>query len=98
MNDLRSQFLRDMAACYIWWKTPDHALAHPQRILAQVMNLGLWEDICTLARIFTANELRAVLCSAEAGQFNGRSWAFWHCKLTDCAPQNIPSLPERHLP
>ena len=40
----REQVLRAMAARYIWWKTPDEALLYPQRIAAQVMNIGDFED------------------------------------------------------
>lgn len=27
-------------AKYIWWKTPDEAVAFPERLVAQVMNIG----------------------------------------------------------
>jgi hypothetical protein len=29
---------------YIWWQTPESAVTSPHRIIAQVMNLGTFED------------------------------------------------------
>ncbi|MDR2845181.1 MAG: hypothetical protein LBV28_03705 [Puniceicoccales bacterium] len=29
---------------YIWWKTPEEALAFPVLLVAQVMNIGTFED------------------------------------------------------
>jgi len=31
-------------AKYIWWKTPDEAVEFPERLLAQVMSIGDWDD------------------------------------------------------
>jgi len=34
-----------LARRLIWWKPPAEALRQPERLLAQVMKLGTWEDI-----------------------------------------------------
>jgi hypothetical protein len=36
--------LRPLAKKYIWWETPDEALESPRRVIAQVMNIGTFED------------------------------------------------------
>ena len=36
--------LKEMARTYIWWMTPDEAFDFPQRIVAQVMNVGTFRD------------------------------------------------------
>jgi hypothetical protein len=86
-------FLSRMAQRYIWWETPDGSLAYPQRILAQVMNIGTWNDICRLVELFTSQDLQTVLDKAEIGQFNERSWHFWHNRLTG----KVPPMPRRVL-
>ena len=88
---------RSMAARYIWWKTPEEALRYPQQIAAQVMNLGDWDDVQILARAVGDDYLRAVIRTAEAGQFNERSWAYWHYRLHLAKVGRVPPLPERTI-
>ena len=35
-------------AIKVWWKTPDEALRQPDRVVAQVMNIGDYEDVLEL--------------------------------------------------
>jgi hypothetical protein len=92
-NAAQKDFLLRAAERYIWWETTNEALECPRRILAQVMNIGVWEDICDLVKIFPLQELLNVLDNAETGQFNERSWSFWQNRLTG----KIPPLPKRTL-
>ena len=66
---------------YIWWQTPEEALVRPQRVLARVMDLGVWEDWIRMAELFPPDALADILDDAEIGQFSARSWSFWHCRL-----------------
>lgn len=84
-----------MAERYIWWKDPARALRRPEQIAAQVMNLGDWDDVQKLARVMGDGYLRAVLQHAEAGEFNARSWAYWHYRLKMAAVNQVPPLPAR---
>lgn len=93
LNDSQTAFLREVAERYVWWKTPEEALAYPQRILAQVMNIGVWDDLCRMVELFPSWELVDVLRHAEIGQFNERSWHFWHNRLS----RKIPPMPKRVL-
>ncbi|MBP1153135.1 hypothetical protein [Methylocaldum sp. RMAD-M] len=65
--------MRRMAGKYIWWKTPDEALERPERVIAQVMDIGDYEDVQALAEHVGDDALRDVLTHAEAGWFNERS-------------------------
>jgi hypothetical protein len=58
-----------------------------------VMNIGSWEDMCRLVKVFPQQELISVLNEAEIGQFNERSWHFWHNRFTG----KIPPMPQRAL-
>ena len=89
--------LRDLAARYVWWKSPDEALAHPQRVMAQVMNLGDYDDVLRLSEAFDDETLRDVIRDAEIGQFNARSWTYWHYRLDMAERGQVPPLPDRRL-
>lgn len=94
---MHRDFLRAMARKYIWWKTPDEAVAAPERVMAQVMNIGDFADMQALAAQAGDDALRRVLQHAEAGQFNERSWAYWHYRLGLADVGQAPSLPVRRF-
>ena len=90
--------LERFAAKYVWWKTPDEALRQPDRVVAQVMNIGDYEDVLDLVEQMGEDELRRVLTQAEIGQFNERSWTYWHYRLGLARPdQAVPIPPKRRL-
>lgn len=89
--------LKRLASLYIWWKTPDEALAQPERVMAQVMNLGDYADVQLLAQQVGDGALREVIAHAQAGQFNARSWAYWHYRLGLCNVDEVPPLPVRRF-
>lgn len=91
----RAEALRHYARKYLWWLTPEEALARPERIIAQVMNLGDYADVQALAALVGDEVLRDVLRQASAGQFNERSWAYWHYRLGLAEPDQVPPLPKR---
>ncbi len=90
--------LEPYAARYVWWKTPTEALRAPARVIAQVMDIGDWDDVQDLARIVGEDALRAVLVQAEAGQFRPRSWAYWCYRLGLASPDEpLPPQPARRI-
>jgi len=60
--------LRRLSSRYVWWKTTDEAMQFPDRVAAQVMNLGTFEDLTALIETVGEEHLRDVLRHAEAGQ------------------------------
>lgn len=83
-------------AKYIWWKTPEEAVARPERLVAQVMDIGDYDDVLRLAALVGDDVLREVLLKAEAGQFTPRSWAYWHYRLGVVKPgESVPQAPRR---
>lgn len=87
--------LTRLARKYIWWTTPDVALTMPERVVAQVMDIGDYDDVHALAMLAGDDYLRAVLRHAEIGQFTPRSWAYWHYRLGLAAPGHVPAMPTR---
>ena len=91
-------FLERVAPRYIWWKTPVEAMLHPDRLIAQVMDLGTYEDVQELVRLVDSGRLREVLIHAEAGWFRPRSWSYWHYRLRLTEPgADPPPMPARDL-
>lgn len=89
--------LKPFAGKYIWWKSPDEAVAFPERVIAQVMDIGAWEDVQALADQVGDDVLRDVLRHAEAGWFNVRSWTYWHYRLGLAKLEQVPPLPSRRF-
>jgi hypothetical protein len=89
--------LKRFAGKYIWWKTPDDALVLPERVIAQVMNIGDYADVQTMVKLLGDNVLRQVLSAAEIGQFNERSWAYWHYRLGLAGLDEVPAMPRRYV-
>lgn len=86
-----------MARKYLWWKTPEDAPAIPDRIVAQVMNLGDFNDVEQLVIRFGEEWLRRVLTTAAPGTFDERSWAYWHYRLGLAEPGGLPEMPARRF-
>jgi hypothetical protein len=89
--------LHSLARKYIWWKTPEESLRFPQRVIAQVMNIGDYEDVQALNDDQTDSAMVQALLKAEAGQFSAKSWAYWHYRLGLARPGEVPALPVRNF-
>ena len=87
--------LEQLARRLVWWKPPAEALAAPERVLAQVMALGTWEDIETAKQHWGIEAFRRVLAAPPPGVFDRRSWNYWHV-VFGITP--TPSLPVRNFP
>jgi hypothetical protein len=84
-----------MAQRYIWWQPHDVSVADPRRLIAQVMDVGTFEDIQALAKAVGRPTLTGVLEQARPGWFRPRSWAFWHTALGLTTAGRIPPIPSR---
>ena len=90
-----TQALKPFARKYIWWKSADEAVTMPERVIAQVMDIGDYEDVQTLAKQLGDDVLREVMSHAQAGQFSPRSWAYWHYRLRLATIDSLPAMPTR---
>ena len=97
MTSASRAVLRHLAAKYVWWKSPEQALRKPERVAAQVMNIGDYDDVQILVKAAGKRFLRGVLHGAEIGQFNARSWHYWHYRLGLADLGEVPPLPVRKL-
>jgi hypothetical protein len=89
--------LKKLAPTYVWWKTPEEAMLYPDRVAAQVMDRGMWNDVIEMIEATGEDYLRDVLTNAEIGQLNPRSWHYWHYRLglAEYGKVPVPPMPVR---
>ena len=96
-NHIDTNMLRRFARKYIWWKTLDEAVKLPERVIAQVMDIGDYDDMLALAKQVGDDVPRKVITQAEIGQFSARSWHYWHYRLDLAEIDEVPPLPLQKL-
>lgn len=80
----------------MWW----HALngGHSrERIVAQIMNLGTYDDIRLLERTLGGPSLVEIMRRAQPGWFSNRSWEFWRSRLEHRTGADIPKAPPQRI-
>ncbi len=93
----QQKLLLELAKKYVWWKKLENVLDWPELVASQVMNIGDYEDIQELSRHLGDEYLRHVLKTAQAGQFDKKSWQYWHYRLAMAEFGNVPPLPHREI-
>ena len=95
-ND-RHRLIATLAKKYVWWLPPDEAARDERRVVAQVMDIGDFDDVRVAIERLGTEPFKVALTHAQAGWFSPKSWAYWHyrCGLTpyDSAPPPLPARP-----
>ncbi|MFT3767113.1 MAG: hypothetical protein QM820_16575 [Minicystis sp.] len=86
--------LREIAARYVWWQTPDETLARRDHFLCQLMTLGTADDVRAVRRMLGDRAFMDALDRAPPGVMDAKSWNYWHLFFG----RQPPSLPARPLP
>ncbi|HWE05877.1 MAG TPA: hypothetical protein VG274_04160 [Rhizomicrobium sp.] len=74
--------LLELARRYVWWSPPDRFVSENRsRIIAQVMEIGTWEDAHALLNEVGRSAFVNVLRDPPPGGLSTRSQAFWHHRL-----------------
>jgi hypothetical protein len=78
---------------YVWWAPDENERVPAERIVAQAMDIGVYEDILLLEEAFGTAALSRVLKNAQPGWFSKPSWGFWRDRLdlADALPQAPPT-------
>jgi hypothetical protein len=82
---------------YIWWQAPETAVMSPHRIIAQVMNIGTFDDAQALLGRVGEADFKQALREARPGEFSERSWHYWHLVLGVTQLDTIPPMPLRRF-
>ena len=96
MTQAARQELLKAATRYIWWEKPNEAVRRPLRVIAQVMNIGDFDDVQRTMAIVGKDSFLEALTNAEPGWFNERSWYYWCYRLGVAPPgTRVPAMPKR---
>lgn len=87
--------LEAVARKTVWFKSPAEAIDRPFHFVAHVLTFGTHDDVRTLRRYLSEEELREAIDNAPAGVFDPRSWAYWNLKI---GRYPAPPIPKRALP
>jgi hypothetical protein len=91
----RAEVIESLAPKYVWWTLEGSEEALNRRILAQIMDLGTYDDILAIEAVFDRDELVKVMMLSEPGWFSPRSWNFWRGRLSLSGDEDIPESPPR---
>ena len=97
VRKLDQDSLSFFAKKYVWWKSEEEAAERPERVIAQVMNIGDFDDVQAWEMLAGTELLTKILNEAEIGQFSPRSWSYWHYRLELAEIDEVPAMPERRL-
>ena len=89
--------LQYFAGKYIWWQPPTVVANDPHRNIAQVMDLGTFEDVRTLEAQVGIDAFKQTLIDARPGEFSERSWHYWHLTLGLAEIASVPPMPMRRF-
>jgi len=94
-NDVSQATIAEFGRKYIWWKPVGRQPHSEDRIIAQTMNLGTWDDILLLEQTVGKSRLVEIMLRAEPGWINDRSWEFWRGRLSFATGAAIPDKAPR---
>ena len=91
---LSSKVLKRLRKRYIWWKIPGIE-PDEDRVIAQVLDIGTYEDIKAMEAEVGRIRMKQVLSDAQPGWFSPKSWEYWHLMLGLSPLDKNPPLPRR---
>lgn len=94
-TDFSSDLLDKFRRKYLWWEPVGGRSFPENRIVAQAMNLGTYDDILALEHSVGRSHLVEIMLHAEPGWFSDRSWEFWRGRLTFTTGAAIPDKAPR---
>jgi hypothetical protein len=96
-SDISADVIAGFGRKYLWWEPADGRAHSEDRIIAQTMNLGTYDDILLLEQTVGRAHLIEVMLGAAPGWINDRSWEFWRGRLSFATGAAIPVEPPRRV-
>jgi len=87
--------IAELARKYIWWEPVGDSPPAPERIIAQAMDIGGYDDIRRMETTLGFERLADVMLHAAPGWISPRSWSFWRGRLARETDRAIPEHPPR---
>jgi hypothetical protein len=79
----------------MWWPAVSAAGHGEERIIAQVMDIGSYDDILRIEAVLGRERLAEVMAHAQPGWIGARSWDFWRGRLRVQAGLQTPEHPPK---
>ena len=90
----QAALVNDIARPYLWWAPAGQAHGFVREV-AEIMNLGTYDDILRLESAVDGPAPAAVMGRAQPGWFDARSWEFWRGRLSARIGAALPGTPPR---
>jgi hypothetical protein len=94
-NEVSQAAIAEFGRKYLWWKPVGGQPHSENRIIAQTMNLGTYDDILLLEQTVGKSRLVEIMLRAEPGWISDRSWEFWRGRLSFATGAAIPDKAPR---
>jgi hypothetical protein len=89
-NDVSRTMIAELDRKYLWWRPADGGAHSDDRIIAQTMNLGTYDDILLLEQTVGSARSVEIKLHAAPGWISDRSWEFWRGRLSYATGVTIP--------
>ena len=89
-NKVLTDVIAEFSRKYLWWKPVGEEPFSEDRVIAQTMDLGTYDDILLLEQAVGKARLVEVMLHAEPGWISDRSWEFWRGRLSFATGAPIP--------
>jgi hypothetical protein len=90
-SDVSKATVAEFGRKYLWWKLPGGQPHSDDRVIAQTMNLGTYDDILLLEQTVGRAQLVKIMLHVEPGWISDRSWEFWRGRLSFATGAAIPN-------
>jgi hypothetical protein len=94
-DDASRETIAEFGRKYLWWEPVGRQPHSDDRIIAQTMNLGTYDDILLLEQTVGKFGLVGIMLRAEPGWISDRSWEFWRGRLSFATGAAIPDKAPR---
>jgi hypothetical protein len=94
-NDVAKGLIAELGRKYVWWQPIGEGPHEEERVIAQAMNVGTFDDIRRLEVTLGSVRLADVMLQAAPGWFSDRSWEFWRGRLSHALGKEMPEEPPR---
>lgn len=94
-NDAAQSLIDELGQKYLWWRPINDSPFSKDRVIAQIMNLGTYDDILQLEAALGQASLVEVMLHAEPGWLSDRSWEFWRGRLSYATGLALPEKAPR---
>ena len=94
-TDVSRETIAGFGRKYLWWKPVGGQPFSEDRIIAQTMNFGTYDDILLLEQTVGSSRLVEIMLRAAPGWISDRSWEFWRGRLSFATGAAIPGKAPR---